>query len=141
MAEVERRYLIFIMNGKRYAFDLAQVAEVCELPLLCPIPAAPGYYAGAMNFHGVIVAVMDLALFMGQAGSHVTEKLVVLDSRVASLAFLVERVVRIVPAGQVDLSEPPAENFAIALVRLADGDATLLDAAAIVALASESINN
>lgn len=140
MADTEARYLVFVMLGRRYAFDLAQVAEICEPPQVWPIPTAPRCYAGAMNFHGAIVAVMNLAEFLGLAGRDMVGKTIVLDSRIASLAFLVENVVRIVPAGHASLMPPPGENHAVALIRLADGDAILLDAAAISDQATETIN-
>ena len=140
MADTETRYLVFVMLGRRYAFDLIHVAEVCEPPRLWPIPTAPRCYAGAMNFHGAIAAVMHLAEFLGLDGKDVAGKAIVLDSRIASLAFLVENVLRIVPNGQASILPPPAENHAQALLRLADGDATLLDAAAIAARAAETIN-
>ena len=70
MTETEHKYLIFSLQGSRYAFDLAQVAEVCEPLPTWPVPGAPPCYAGAMNFHGTIVAVMDLAAFLGLPGEH-----------------------------------------------------------------------
>jgi chemotaxis signal transduction protein len=60
MSGALRKYLIFTLAGQRFALDLAQVAEVVEQPATWPIPLAPSCYRGAMNFHGTIVAVMDL---------------------------------------------------------------------------------
>lgn len=141
MTKAGRRYLLFTLAGGRYALDLAQVAEVEEPPVTWPIPGAPPCYPGAMNFHGGIVAVMDLALFLGHPGGHGREKVVVLDPAIASLAFLVERVIRIVPGEQVGMSAPPAEAFATALLELPEGNATLLDGAGIAAGAAETIND
>ena len=141
MSAVERRYLIFALSGRLYAFDLAQVAEVSELRETWPIPGAPACYTGALNFHGTIVAVMDLAQFMGFSVCRLPEKLVILDPAIAALAFLVERVLRIVPENQVEkLDETGAERFANFLLVLPEGRATLLDAEAIVGQATEEIN-
>ena len=141
MSAVERRYLIFALSGRLYAFDLAQVTEVSELRETWPIPGAPACYTGALNFHGTIVAVMDLAQFMGFSVCRLPEKLVILDPAIAALAFLVERVLRIVPENQVEkLDETGAERFANFLLVLPEGRATLLDAEAIVAQATEEIN-
>jgi chemotaxis signal transduction protein len=93
-----------------------------------------------MNFHGSIVAVMDLAAFLGLPGVRRPEKVVVLDPGVASLAFLVERVERIVPQGQAGVGAAPNEAFAVSRLDLHDGAATLLAAAAIAAAAAEAIN-
>lgn len=140
MTKAGLRYLLFTLQGGCYALDLAHVAEVEEPPLTWPIPGAPRCYTGAMNFHGGIVAVMDLAAFLGHPATHGQEKVVVLDPAIASLAFLVERVIRIVPQEQVEMSAQPGEAFAIALLGLPEGTATLLDAAAIAARAAETIN-
>lgn len=142
MTESERKYLLFTLQGRRYAFDLAQIAEVDEPPPVWPIPGAPACYAGAMNFHGTIVAVMDLAVFLGFSGDHCLEKVVVLNEGLAALAFLVERVERIVPADQVQCGgqvQQPDTGISTRTLTLADGDAVLLDAAELAHAAAERI--
>lgn len=140
MTAREQKFLIFAQSGRRYAFDLAQVAEVEEPQVTWPIPGAPDCYAGAMNFHGAIVAVMDLATLLGHARGAGQEKLIVLDGGLASLAFLVDRVERIVPAEQVEIGEPlqGAEGrFSVRELSLADGVVTLLAAEELVLAAEE----
>jgi purine-binding chemotaxis protein CheW len=141
MTGTNRKFLIFTLAGRRYALDLAQVAEVVEQPATWPIPLAPPCYHGAMNFHGTIVAVMNLALFLGLPGEYGTEKTVVLDTRIASLAFSVEDIIRISPLGQAELSGPPAgEAFACGQLNLPEGKVTLLDPIAIAEHAAKTIN-
>ena len=141
MTETGRKYLIFTLSGRRYAFDLAQVAEVVEQPATWPIPLAPPCYLGAINFHGTIVAVMDLAMFLGLPGNHDTEKVIVLDTRIAALAFTVERVIGIASVDQANVREGADEAYATAQVNLPDGEATLLDAATIAEQAGETIDD
>jgi purine-binding chemotaxis protein CheW len=140
MSEESRKYLIFTLADRRFALDLAQVAEVEEQPILWPIPMAPRCYSGACNFHGTIIAVMDLTQFLDFPGNHTTEKMIVLDTGIASLAFLVERVVRIASVDPIDIREGSEEAFATAQLWLPDGEAVLLDAAAIAERAGEIIN-
>jgi len=140
MNRVERKFLILTLSGRLYAFDLAQVAEVSELLPVWPIPAASTCYRGAMNFHGSIVAVMDLAEFMDLPVCLVPQKLIVLEKGIASLAFLVERVVRIAAGDQLEFRQAPEEAFASALIVLPEGEATLLDANKIAQRAAETIN-
>ena len=139
MNGVERRLLVFTMAGRLYAFDLAQVAEVSELQPFWPIPAVPPCYPGAMNFHGSIVAVLDLAQFMGLPACHAPQKLIVLEKGIASLAFLVERVARIAAGDQLEIRPAPELAFASALIALSEGEATLLDAAEIAQRAAETM--
>ena len=142
MTGTNSKFLIFTLAGRRYALDLAQVAEVVEQPATWPIPLAPPCYHGAMNFHGTIVAVMNLALFLGLPGEYSTEKTVVLDTRIASLAFSVEDIIRIIPQGQAGLSEAPQdEAFACGRLNLPEGKVTLLDAAALAEHAAMTIND
>lgn len=141
MTSAARKYLIFTLTGRRFALDLAQVAEVEEQPLSWPIPLAPRCYIGAMSFHGTIVAVMDLAQYLGLSDNQAAEKVVVLDTRIASLAFLVERVIRIASVDQADIREGTDGAFAPAQLLLPDGEAILLDAEAIAERAGETIND
>lgn len=141
MTEAARKYLIFTLSGRRYAFDLDQVAEVVEQPATWPIPLAPPCYHGAINFHGTIVAVMDLAMFLGLSGGHGSDKLIVLDTRIAALAFLVDRVIRIASVDQVDIREGADEEFATARLNLPDGEAILLNATQLAERAGEMIND
>ncbi len=136
----EHTYLIFTLQNRWFAFDLSQIAEVEELPIVWPIPATPACYPGAVNFHGTIVAVMDLADFLGYTNRITPEILITLDLKIASLAFQVEQVIRITPVGEGRLDPAPNEEFAIATLTLPDGTATLLDARLIVDRAAETIN-
>lgn len=141
MSESEKRFLIFSLSERLFAFDLAQVAEVSELRQTWPIPGAPPCYAGAINFHGVIVAVMELASFMGLQPARSPEKLIVLSTDIAALAFQVDRILRIVPESQLEkLAETDGEQFASAFLVLPEGRAALLDADAIADRATREIN-
>ena len=144
MTDAGRKYLVFTLPGRRYAVDLAQVAEVEEPPALWPIPGAPACYPGAMNFHGSIVAVMNLAAFLGGPAPQRLEKVIVLDAAVASLALLVERVESIVPADQVRYDGHRArqaeERCSSGTLVLPDGaTAVLFDVAELVREATERI--
>jgi purine-binding chemotaxis protein CheW len=142
MTETARKYLIFTLSGRHYAFDLAQVAEVVEQPAIWPIPLAPPCYHGAINFHGTIVAVMDLAMLLGLPGGHGAGKTIVLDTRIAALALSVEGIIRITSQGQAGFFGTPGdEAFALGQLSLSEGDVILLDAAAIAEHAAETIND
>ncbi len=140
MNQPSSKYLIFQLSGRRFALNLAQVAEVAELPETWPIPMAPRCYQGAMNFHGTIVAVMDLSMFMGLETTDSPEKTIVLDTRIAALALQVDHVIRIESVSNAGLRESSDNPFAIGILSLADGGALLLDASAIAKRAGETIN-
>jgi purine-binding chemotaxis protein CheW len=132
MPSRNRKFLIFSLQDSLYALDLTQVAEVGDPPPMSPIPMAPPCYSGVLNFHGDIVAVMNLALFLGLTGDRHAGKIVVLHQEVASLAFLVDTVVRIVSEDEASFNPAPDNGFATATLVLPDGEATQLDLVALV---------
>lgn len=122
-----RKFLIFSLQESLYALDLAQVAEVADPPQTWPIPLAPAYYSGALSFHGDIVAVMKLSLFLGLSGYSQPGKVVVLRQEVASLAFLVDAVVRIISEDEVAFSAAPDNYFSSVILTFSGGKAVQLD--------------
>lgn len=121
------KFLIFRLQESLYALDLAQTAEVADLTQLWPIPLAPPYYGGAMNFHGDIIAAMNLTLFLGLCGGNRPEKIIILHQSIASLALLVDSVVRIVSADEVTSIPITDTKFSAATLTLPEGNALLLD--------------
>jgi purine-binding chemotaxis protein CheW len=132
MSSPSSKYLIFSLQGSDYALDLAQVAEVEDPSLMWPIPLAPECYCGALNFHGDIVAVMDLPFFLGLGKCSQPGKIVVLHHEVASLAFLVDAVVRIVSVGELSICTAPDNAFAAATLHYSGGEAIQLDLESLV---------
>lgn len=132
MSELSKDYLIFSLQGVLYALDLAQIAEVGDPPLTSPVPLAPSCCSGALNFHGDIVVVVDLAVFLGLTGSNLHGKIIVLHQEVASLAFLVDTVVRIVSVEEIAFKPPNGNYLAAATLVLQDCEAIQLDLAALV---------
>jgi chemotaxis signal transduction protein len=133
-------YLIFTMQGDLYAFDLAQIARVTDPPHCCwPIPSVPDCYKGAVNMHGSIIAVIDLALFMGWPRDREPGKMVVLSPMISSLAFLVESVLRVIPKNEVSVHAPSLTRFAASSLVLGDGKAVLLDVDSMVTVAEQMV--
>lgn len=127
MIDQNRKFLIFSLKDSLYALDLAHVAEVDDPKQMYPIPLAPDCYCGAIYFHGDIVAVMNLASFLGKHRANQPGKMVVIQQEIASLAFLVDTIVRIISEAEVSHSPASDSDFASATLKLTDGEAILLD--------------
>lgn len=127
-----RRFLIFRLQSSLYALDLMQVAEVSDPMHMWPIPLAPACYSGALNFHGNIIAVMNLALYLGLPGCSRAGKIVVLNLESASLAFLVDSVIRIVSEEEAVFAKTADSRLAAAALVLPEGEALQLDLEALV---------
>ncbi len=123
----DRRFLIFALQDSLFALDLAQIAEVRDPAQTWPIPLAPAYYTGAFSFHGDIIAVMDVALFLCLPGSINPGKLIVLNKEVSSLAFLVDRIVTIVSGEEAPFASTEGSGYIAATLSLPDGNALQLD--------------
>lgn len=122
MSSVMTRLLLFAVQGDRYALELPSVAEVLPPACTYPVPWTPACFRGAMNFHGNLVAVLDLADFMGTGTMSAEGNLLVLDRSIANLALGVDRVENIIISDlvleELDSSEPLVEKILV----LADGE-------------------
>jgi purine-binding chemotaxis protein CheW len=109
---MEERFLLFSAAGRRFAFNLHEIAEVMEPPRTFPLPRAPRHFLGLLNFHGTLTALVDLPLYLGgqAAGGG---KVLVLDTRAAQLALLVDGIDAIVPP-EAFLAEHPGDDPLIA---------------------------
>ena len=140
MSGVPRRYLVFVLCGESFALVLEQVAEVLDSPSFYPIPKAPSYYSGAINFHGDVVPVLDLAAYLKVVGCADGGKLLVLDAHLASLALRVGPEVDILSDSSV-LEEEEGDSPLIEKVLIsADREIRLLNPEALIGELEERIN-
>lgn len=111
------RLIVFSLAGSPYALPLGQTAEVLEGPTSFPVPGGPTFLAEAVNVHGRIVPLLDLAAFLG-LGATEGGTILALDRRVADLALRVGGGVTIVPgeraAGEEDGECPLIERYLLA---------------------------
>ena len=61
------RLLTVQLARHRWAICLPELAGVCELPPLRPLPGVPGPVLGLAHRHGRIVTVLDLPALLGDA--------------------------------------------------------------------------
>jgi purine-binding chemotaxis protein CheW len=139
MTSQEKKYLIFKLQRVTYALDLDHVSEVADPPKFSPIPLAPACYAGALNFHGNIVAVINLAHFLGLSDEIPPGKIIVLHRSSLSLAFLVDTVVRIVPETECTFTPLHDVDLAAATLSSSEGEATVLNLEALTAKAERAL--
>ncbi len=119
--------MVFLLQGIRFAVDLAKVAEVCDPLQISPIPRAPEFITGVINFHGDIVATIDLAHFLGLSGSSRQGKLIVICQDISPIAFYVDSVVKIISENEVAFNMPDNGRLALAKLGFTGGEAVLLD--------------
>ncbi len=127
MNNSERRLLIFHLKGEKYALKLYDAAEVMEPPPLFPIPKAPLYFLGVMNFHGSLVPILDLAAALFDLGSHPDGgKVVVLGIHEVNLAFWIDAIVDIISEEQVVAEHESFDEMVEKFLVLPDQELRLL---------------
>ena len=126
MSDNLRRLLIFNVQGGRYALDLRDVAEVMAPPLMFPLPWAPGFLKGTMNFHGSLVTLLDLADFMKVGCTDRAGNILVLDKRIANLALWVDSVENIILSDEILEEDETSDPLVDKMLIMADGSISLL---------------
>jgi purine-binding chemotaxis protein CheW len=102
MTPEAKRILVFSLHDEEFALELQDVVEVVEPPVVFPIPRTPAYILGAMNFHGALLPIIDLARYANSGTCVADGKLLVLDSRIANLAIWVDSVKTIVSVDTIE---------------------------------------
>ena len=121
-----QRLLIFYVRGSRFALDLQDVAEVLDPPVSFPVPWAPGYLKGAINFHGSLVTLLDLADFMNVGSMEPGGSILVLDKRIANLALWVDGVENIVSFDAILEEDEGSDPAVDKVLVMADGEVRIL---------------
>ena len=131
---MEQRLLLFTLAGQGFALDLQEVAEVMEPQVSYPIPRVPPHFVGLINFHGALTALVDLGLYLGIGGRPPDQgKVLVLDSRLASLALRVDGVSAVVGADAVLARAPGKDDLTAELLETEHGTVRLLRAERLLA--------
>jgi purine-binding chemotaxis protein CheW len=123
---MEERFLLFSAAGEGFAFRLGEICEVMEPPSSYPIPRAPGHFVGLINFHGTLTALVHLGQLLGKPGGSAPGKVLVLDTKLAHLALLVDAVGSIVTREAVVGESPGDAPLTEALLETAQGSFRLI---------------
>ena len=107
------RYVVFLVEGERYALPLAAVREVVVAPeLVSRVPRAPSAVTGVINLRGRVVTVVDMGPLLGFAqAATAAPKLLLLDRGRRDLALGVGEV------EGIEQLEPVSNEAATGLVR------------------------
>lgn len=84
--------ITFSLARERYAIETAYVREVVRISDFTPVPGAPLFLAGLMNYRGDILALFDLRKLFGLSGQGIKDltRVVVLGRDRPELGIVVE---------------------------------------------------
>jgi purine-binding chemotaxis protein CheW len=127
--------LLFNLGDDVYGLEIEALQEIVENPMLHFVPQAKGVLRGAINFHGRILAVIDLPDLLGIANARRDARAVVLSPEYKSLVLTVSGILRIVTLDLTDLQPPPEDSVDLAVrgqISLDGTTISMLDTDAIV---------
>jgi len=87
-----KQLLPFKIGYETYALELIEVQEVVENQQVYDFPGSPEAIAGAIDFHGRIVPVVDLALLLDFPTGKLGQRLIVLINERGPVALGVDQV-------------------------------------------------
>jgi purine-binding chemotaxis protein CheW len=126
MMDGANRLIVFSLQGNKYALYLRNVAEVVEPPRVFPMPHAPLFFPGVMNFHGNLVSLLDLGHFLTDTPRNPQGKVMVLDTGMANLALWVDTVENVGSADVVLEEYESNETLVEKVLIMADGEVKML---------------
>ena len=128
------RYLLVEAGAQRFAWELTLIREIVTVRAVTRLPGAPAWVLGLVNLRGTVLTVVDLATRLALRGSG-AGSVVVLEVDGRTLGVRVDAVLSVVAARDT-IVEPvdgarAADGLVAGMVRLAEGSAALVDAAAL----------
>jgi len=133
--------LTFSLGGRLYGVEVAQIQEVVKTPEFYFIPRAGFPYAGAINFHGKVVPVLDLPALIDSGSERRDKRVVVLHPDLCVLGFTVEGIEGLVLLEAETIPEAPAteeEGYIRCRVEHEDRELCLLNVEKLVSGLGES---
>lgn len=127
--------LVFSLADELYGLEVAHLQEIVEHPAIHYVPRAPTTLLGAINFHGSIVPIVDLAELLGFPWRETSPRLLVLTPQWHSVGLAVHTLRGIVPYRPEQLLPLPTEQqggFIRAVHNGPGGAVNLLDTAQVI---------
>ncbi len=121
-------------GAQRFALELTAIREIVPAHAATRLPGSPAWVLGLFNLRGLVLTVIDLASRLGlEPGPAASVVVLEVDDR--TFGVRVDRVRTVANAEEATV-EPveaarAADGLVMGMVRLVDGPAALIDAAAL----------
>ncbi|MGR9045041.1 MAG: chemotaxis protein CheW [Gammaproteobacteria bacterium] len=101
------QYLIFVLDGRRYALPLSAVDQVARRVEITALIKAPPIIAGVINVQGRVVPVFDIRLRFGLAERRalLTDRLIIAHTARWTVALVVDDVLDLAVCSEWNLVE------------------------------------
>lgn len=113
----------FTLGAERYGIEMEWIREVVRFTDLTPVPGAPAFVTGVINYRGEIVAVVDLRELFGIKARGLVDMLnvIVVGSERAEFGVLASRVLQTLSVRGEELARNPLEAVSGADAELIKG--------------------
>ncbi len=101
-------FVSFKIGERNYALSLENVESVHRMVALTPLPEAPGWMAGLVDFHGQAVPAIDVRQRLGRKGRkpRIDDRLLIVNDDARKMALIVEEASEILEVSE-DLMQAP----------------------------------
>jgi len=135
--------VIFSLEGQRYALGLPAVERVLPMVEVSPLPNAPPITLGVINYHGMVIPVLDIRrrFSFPPRDYGLTAHLLVARTSRRTLAVPVDEVLGVKEVAEVAVTPPevilPGIGHVAGIVALAEGLLFIHDLATFLSLDEE----
>lgn len=99
----------FRVAGQEFAFNIFQVERILRYESPAPLPKAPDFLEGVLQYQGTPVPIIDLRKRLGvDAPLKDDTRIIVLDWDGGKIGFVVDTVTEVMQIGAAEVSAPPA---------------------------------
>ncbi len=94
----DRQALTIELAGSEYGIGANSIKEIARMVETTPVPEAPSFVVGAIDYRGQLVVVVDLAarLSLGKATADITSYIVIVDCGDRRAGLLIDNVLDVI---------------------------------------------
>jgi purine-binding chemotaxis protein CheW len=98
----------FKVAGQDFAFNIFQVERILRYEAPAPLPKAPDFLEGVLQYQGTAVPIVDVRKRLGVAAPHREEtRTVILEWERGKLGVVVDGVTEVLQVGASEITPPP----------------------------------
>jgi len=133
----------FSLDDRRFAVPLSAVKRVERIAAVTPLPKAPGIVSGIINFHGRVIAVVDIRsrFNLPSREPELDDQLLIMETGRRTLAFIVNGTEGVIDASTAQYADTgavlPGMTYVKGVVKLGDGMVLIHDPETFLSLEEE----
>jgi purine-binding chemotaxis protein CheW len=108
MDMADKQYIVFKLNGEKFAANINQIASITEFASITSMPNAPAYVEGLLNLRGDIIPVINLKKRFKMAYEGIeNQRILIARKGDLQIGFLVDDASQSMTVGEKNILPPP----------------------------------